>query len=206
MLLREFYQRDPLTCARDLIGCELVWEDCSGIIVETEAYAEFGDEACHTFRRPSARQFIARHPEGTAYVYLNYGMYWLFNVLVKSAAGNGFVLVRALEPGAGIGRMRERRGTEVLRHLCSGPGKLTVALGIDGSDHGFDLCATPGRAIHAAPDILPVETDRRIGISLAAELPWRFLHRGNPHLSVVAGTMRGKKRPGPSPFAGKQPR
>ena len=76
MLDRSFFQSDPLTCARELIGCELVWNDCAGIVVETEAYFALGDEACHTFARPSARAFIAEHDAGAAYVYFNYGMHW----------------------------------------------------------------------------------------------------------------------------------
>src|SRR5688500_4492842 len=109
MLGRGFFQRDPITCARELIGCELVWNDCSGIIVETEAYAALGDEACHTFARPSARAFVAHHKPGAAYVYFNYGMYWLFNVLVKGGTEDGFVLIRALEPVRGIDLMQQRR-------------------------------------------------------------------------------------------------
>src|SRR5438477_4606222 len=80
---RSFFERDPLTCAAELIGCELVWDGCAGIVVETEAYAEFGDEACHAFTRPSTRIFIAERKSGAAYVYLNYGMYWLLNVLAR---------------------------------------------------------------------------------------------------------------------------
>ena len=95
MLSRTFFQRDPLTCAQELIGCELVWNSCAGLIVETEAYAAVGDEAAHTFTRPSARAFVADHQAGAAYVYFNYGMYWLFNVLVKGGAADGFVLIRA---------------------------------------------------------------------------------------------------------------
>ena len=93
MLGVDFFQRDPVTCARDLLGAELRWNGCSGIVVETEAYAEHGDEACHTFSRKGARQFVEEHEAGAAYVYLNYGMYWLSNVLVKSDQGNGFVLI-----------------------------------------------------------------------------------------------------------------
>src|SRR5580692_2605785 len=96
---RSFFERDPLTCAAALIGCELVWDGCSGIIVETEAYATKGDEASHTFTRKGSREFVATHRPGAAYVYLNYGIHWLLNVLVKGAdSAEGFVLIRALEP------------------------------------------------------------------------------------------------------------
>ena len=86
-----FFQRDPLTCAREVIGAELIWGGCSGIIVEVEAYAAIGDEAAHTFTRPSARSFIERNKPGAAYVYFNYGVHWMLNVLVKGKE-NGFVL------------------------------------------------------------------------------------------------------------------
>ena len=131
-----FFRRDPVSCARELIGCVFEWDGCAGRIVETEAYAERGDEACHTFFRPSARRFVAEHGAGTAYVYLNYGMHWLFNVLVKGPHGCGFVLFRALEPVSGVEGMSERRGTGKSEGLCSGPGKLTQAMGIGGDAHG----------------------------------------------------------------------
>ena len=184
---REFFQRDPLTCARELIGCELFWGECAGIVVETEAYSAVGDEACHAFFRPSTRAFMARNIAGASYVYLNYGMYWLLNVLVKGAgdAGpdDGFVLIRALEPKHGIERMRERRGQHALHALCSGPGKLTQALGITGADHELDLCA--GKVgFRRRFERVEVETDLRIGISKAAHLPWRFLLRESPFVSA----------------------
>ena len=82
LLDRGFFTRDPLTCARALVGCELLWRGCGRIIVETEAYSVRNDEACHTFSRPSSRRFVADHTPGTAYVYLNYGVHWLLNFLV----------------------------------------------------------------------------------------------------------------------------
>jgi len=189
-LERPFFERDPLTCARALIGCELLWNGAAGLVVEVEAYAEAGDEASHTFHRPSARKFIADHPPGAAYVYMNYGVHWLLNVLVKGDI-RGFVLIRALEPTRGLREMEQRRLAGAtgpllfsMRALCSGPGKLAQALGIDGRDHGRDLCA--GGAIGFLPPATPfaVETDIRIGISKAAHLPWRFLARGNQFVSV----------------------
>src|SRR4029077_16809602 len=97
MLGRDFFERDPLSCARDLVGCELNWNSCAGVIVETEAYNAIGDEACHCFVRPSTRAFVERNHAGAAYVYFNYGVHWMLNVLVKGKE-NGFVLIRALEP------------------------------------------------------------------------------------------------------------
>jgi DNA-3-methyladenine glycosylase len=191
---RGFFERDPLTCARELIGCELLWKGAGGLVVEVEAYAEEGDEACHTFHRPSARKFIADQPAGAAYVYMNYGVHWLLNVLVKGegmGGSNGFVLIRALEPTRGLREMERRRLARAkspvaysLHALCSGPGKLTQALAVDGRDHGRDLCDSGG--IGFLPPAAPValEADFRIGISKAAHLPWRFLARGNPFVSV----------------------
>jgi len=192
----DFFRRDPLVCARELIGCELVWGDCAGLIVETEAYAALGDEACHTFARPSARDFIAHHEAGDAYVYFNYGMYWLLNVLVKGGTEDGFVLFRALEPTRGIDTMTARRSAGKRapitqpHALCSGPGKLTIALGIDGRDHGRDLCAEPGIGLRRPPVPVQVVTDLRVGISKAAHLPWRFLARESLFVSVKSAVAR----------------
>jgi DNA-3-methyladenine glycosylase len=186
MLDPEFFARDPLTCAADLIGCELVWGRCSGLIVETEAYAALGDEACHTFMRRGARRFVEQHPPGTAYIYLNYGVHWLLNVLIKGGAADGFVLLRALEPARGIPLMRKRRGLEKIGQLCSGPGKLTQALAVPATFHGSSLCEDARRAIHARPaKNAPVEIEftPRIGISRAADFPWRAIRKGSPFIS-----------------------
>src|SRR5437773_5401904 len=99
-----FFKRDPIRCARELIGAVLIWGDCSGVIVETEAYNAINDEACHTFMRASTRAFIERNKAGAAYVYFKYGMQWRLNVLVKGDE-DGFVLIRALDPRAGIERL-----------------------------------------------------------------------------------------------------
>lgn len=185
-LPRTFFERDPLICAREMIGCELVWGECRGRIVETEAYAEFGDEACHAFTRKLARSFIADYPPGAAYVYQNYGIHWLLNVLVKGPLGNGFVLIRAIEPTEGLDVMRSRRRLEPIRQLCSGPGKLTVAFGIGRAEHGFDLCSDPARTFAARRNdtVVDVQADVRVGITKAADFPWRFVERGSPFLSV----------------------
>jgi len=186
MLSADFFRRDPVVCARELIGTEFHWDGCVGIVVETEAYAEQGDAACHTFFRPSARKFVAESEPGTAYVYLNYGMYWLTNVLVKGGPVGGFVLIRALEPVVGIERMRERRRKERLTDLCSGPGKLSAAFGIGAADHGTNLVTpqTPPRGFFRGQTSPEVIADVRIGISTAMELPWRFLAADSPFVSV----------------------
>src|SRR6266487_5927651 len=183
MLPREFFQRDPLTCARELIGTELVWGDCSGIVVEAEAYAAIDDEAAHTFTRPSARRFIERNKAGAAYVYFNYGVQWMLNVLVKGDA-NGFVLIRALEPRRGAELMQRRRRVDDLHKLCSGPGKLTQEIGITDRHHEMDLCGDPLHCfVSDAEATFDIVADKRIGISRSAHLRWRFTLRGSPFLS-----------------------
>jgi DNA-3-methyladenine glycosylase len=194
-LTRAFFERDPVTCARELIGCKLVWGKCAGIIAETEAYAAEGDEACHTWTRPSARHFVGKHRPGAAYVYFNYGMYWMLNVLVKGPQGDGFVLFRALEPTQGIAAMQRRRlanrkdSSQTLRltDLCSGPGKLAQALGVTGKDHGRDFCGDARILLMSPESSVEVATCIRIGISRAQHLPWRFLLADNGHVSVPHG-------------------
>ncbi|HEY5791727.1 MAG TPA: DNA-3-methyladenine glycosylase [Chthoniobacterales bacterium] len=183
LIPRSFYERDPVTCARELIGTVLSWDGCRGRVVETEAYDSEGDEACHTFFKPSARAFVQAHPPGTAYVYLNYGVHWMLNVLVKGDR-HGFVLFRALEPLSGLAEMRRRRGTMPVEKLCSGPGKLTQALGIDGRAHGADLCADGARGFHFASEAPAVRADGRIGINRAVHFPWRFTLANHPHISA----------------------
>ena len=181
-LTASYFERHPVECARDLIGCVFEWRGCAGRIVETEAYTAEGDPACHTFFRPGARRFVQSHEAGTAYVYLNYGVHWLFNVLVKGPDMAGFVLFRALEPTSGIGEMAERRGVADLRHLCSGPGKLTKALGIGGTVHGTTFLEGPETGIFAGTNAGVLEGER-IGISRGRELPWRFHETANRHVS-----------------------
>ncbi|MBU3665999.1 MAG: DNA-3-methyladenine glycosylase [Chthoniobacterales bacterium] len=182
---RKFFTQSPVECARALVGCELVWGACSGIVVECEAYAATGDPACHTFTRPSAREFVARHRAGTAYVYFNYGMHWMFNVLTKGEE-EGFVLIRAIEPRRGLRTMQKRRGGKTGRELTGGPARLASALGVTGRHHGTDLCAISSRCFRRGGE-LEIVADGRIGISRAAELPWRFSARDNPYVSVPPG-------------------
>ena len=183
ILPASFFKRDPVMCARDLVGAELIWGDCSGVIVETEAYNAVNDEAAHTFTRASARSFVERNGAGTAYVYFNYGMHWMLNVLVKGDE-KGFVLFRALEPKTGLRRMEKRRGLKDVKSLCSGPGKLTQALGITGRHHEMNLCTDPqhcfARNANVAVDVV---ADLRIGITRSAHYPWRFTLRGSEFVS-----------------------
>lgn len=193
-----FFEQSPAACARALLGCLFEWDGCSGWVVEAEAYSEKDDAACHTVFRPSARSFVDAQPPGAAYVYFNYGVHWMTNVLVRDRATGerGFVLLRALEPCEGLDTMRQRRGRDSERELCSGPGKLSQALGITGEHHGMSFSLAGGRGFlpkgrREPPGVLAAGP--RIGISRAVELPWRFYLAGNPHVSV------GTKSPRPKP-------
>ena len=195
LLTPSFFQRDVLTVARELVGVELVWRDSAGIIVETEAYAVENDPACHTASRPSAREFIKTASPGAAYVYLNYGMYWLFNLHVKHGPRDGLILIRALQPTHGIEQMQQRRNKDKLTDLCSGPGKLALALGIDSTHHGLLMVGRAklaGCQMRTTNLIEPsqVIADVRVGISQAAHYPWRFLAKDNPHVSVPHGKVK----------------
>src|SRR6266705_1737327 len=153
MIGRAFFRRDPLSCARELIGTELVWGRCWGIIVENEAYFAENDEASHTFSRPSTRAFVERNKAGAAYIYFSYGAHWMLNVLVKGEV-NGFVLFRAIEPVRGIELMKKRRKLDDQKRLCSGPGKLTQALDITDRHHEMDLCADRRYCFARSPDTI----------------------------------------------------
>lgn len=184
---RDFFMRNPVDCARELLGCELLWDGCGGRVVETEAYSAVDDEACHTFTRPAAREFVRECAPGTVYVYLNYGMYWLLNFLVKGGTEDGFVLVRALEPVEGIERMTLRRGGVPLNRVCAGPGRLGIALGLDKAAHGVDGCGGGAVRLLAPCSEVKVMSGPRIGISRSADLPWRFTVAGSEWLSGPAG-------------------
>jgi DNA-3-methyladenine glycosylase len=185
ILSSSFFERDPLICARELVGAELVWGKCSGIVVETEAYLTLGDEASHTFTRPSARAFVERNVAGAVYIYMNYGVHWMLNVLVKGGTRTGLILIRALEPHRGLNIMRARRGVDDVHRLCSGPGKLAQALDITKRHHEMNLCVNP-RYCFVRPVGLnaSVVADPRIGISRARDFPWRFTLAGSPFVSV----------------------
>ncbi len=179
---QDFFARDPVDCARNLIGCHFRWKGCVGRIVETEAYRTIGDEACHTFFRPSVREFVSKCAPGDAYVYLNYGVHWLFNIVVKGGEHEGFVLIRALEPVDGLEEIRARRGVMKVTNLASGPGKLTRALGIGRADHGKAFLGKTDRGIFRGENA-GILTGPRIGISKAADLPWRFGEKDSRFLS-----------------------
>ena len=179
-----FFRREPIICARELVGAELIWGTCAGVIVETEAYLAENDEACHTFSRPSARGFIERNKPGAAYIYFSYGAHWMLNVLVKGVS-NGFVLIRALQPLRGIELMKKRRGVNDEKRLCSGPGKLTEAFAITNRHHEMNLCLDPRHCFAwSSGEDVDVVADERIGITRSAHHPWRFTVRGSKFVSV----------------------
>jgi DNA-3-methyladenine glycosylase len=178
-----FFRRNPIVCARGLVGTELIWGSCAGKIVETEAYLAENDEACHTFSRPTARAFVEQNKPGAAYIYFSYGAHWMLNVLVKGGT-DGFVLIRAVQPNHGIALMKKRRGVDGEHQLCSGPGKLTQAFAITNRQHEMDLCVDPHHCFAEATDKdVDVVADARIGITRSAHHPWRFTLRGSKFVS-----------------------
>jgi DNA-3-methyladenine glycosylase len=173
-----------LEVARELIGCTVAHGDTAGVIVETEAYHEI-EPACHAFVGLTPRTSTLFEAPGQAYVYRSYGIHALLNAVCEPRGVGAAVLIRALEPTSGIETMRARRGLQRPRDLCSGPGKLTQALGIELSENRGDLRAGPVRILARRsawkdPSIL---AGTRIGISKAVELPWRFCAAGSPSVS-----------------------
>ena len=147
------------------------------MIVETEAYAP-GDPASHSYRGRTRRNAAMFGPAGHLYVYRSYGIHWCANVVCAEDGVGAAVLLRALEPTAGLGRMRERRGLEDVRLLCAGPGRLTEALGITGAHDGLPL-ERPPFALLAAPRPVAIETTTRVGITRAGDRPWRYVLAGS---------------------------
>jgi DNA-3-methyladenine glycosylase len=183
-LRAEFYDRPVVEVAAGLIGCIVEHGDTAGVIVETEAYHE-SEPACHAYIGLTSRTSTLFGEPGMAYVYQSYGIHALLNAVCESEGVGAAVLIRALEPMEGIELMRARRRVSDDRELCSGPGKLTQALGIDLVQNGSDLYSGPVRIrarAHRWRDPAVV-VGRRIGISKAVELSWRFCVAGNVHVS-----------------------
>jgi DNA-3-methyladenine glycosylase len=179
-----FYARPVLEVARDLVGCVVRHGATAGVIVETEAYHQT-EPACHAFVGSTGRSYVLFGPPGRAYVYFSYGIHALLNAVCEPEGVGAAVLIRALEPLDGIEIMRERRGVERVEDLCSGPGKLTQALGIELEHNDTDLQKGPVVFEPAAPSWEAVEplVGTRIGITKAAELPWRFCAPGSLSVS-----------------------
>jgi DNA-3-methyladenine glycosylase len=179
-LARAFFARDVLAVARDLVGTTLLVSDCGGTIVETEAYRG-DDPAAHSFRGETPRNRAMFGEAGHAYVYRSYGIHWCLNFVCLPGCA---VLIRALDPAARIGMMAVRRGDPAMarRLLCAGPGRLCQALGVDGSLDGAPLDAAPF-ALLAREGEPEIASGPRIGITKAADLPWRFGLKKSPALS-----------------------
>lgn len=173
---------DAQTVARFLIGATLLVDGVGGTIVETEAY-DREDPASHSFSGPTVRNQAMFGPPGHAYVYRSYGIHWCLNFVCREDGHGAGVLIRALEPTAGIARMRAMRGLDDLRLLCSGPGKLGQALAITTTLNGCRLDRQPFRVL-AAPPGIEVVAGPRIGISRAMDVPWRFGLAGSRFLSA----------------------
>jgi DNA-3-methyladenine glycosylase len=179
-----FYERPVVDVARDLVGCVVEHDGCAGRIVETEAYHD-SEPACHAYAGLTARTATLFGPPGVAYVYRSYGIHALLNAVCEREGVGAAVLIRALEPLAGIDAMRARRGLQRAEDLCSGPGKLTQALGIGLERNGTSLLSGPVRVRpRAAGAPAPqLAIGPRIGITRAMELPWRFVALGSRHVS-----------------------
>jgi DNA-3-methyladenine glycosylase len=180
----DFYDRPVLQVARELIGCVVEHGECAGVIVETEAYHE-SEPACHAYVGLTPRTRTLFGEPGRAYVYRSYGIHALLNAVCEPPGVGAAVLIRALEPLCGIEAMRARRGLERTQDLCSGPGKLTQALGIELSENRSDLTSGPIliRPARGTWREHAVAIGGRIGITRAVELPWRFCAVGNRHVS-----------------------
>ena len=180
-LKRSFFDRDVGEVARDLIGATMLVDGVGGIIVEVEAY-HHTEPAAHSYNGPTPRNQIMFGPPGFAYVYRSYGIHWCVNFVCERAGSAAAVLIRALEPTHGIAAMRRRRHLQDVHALCSGPGKLTEALGITIAHNTLPLDRRP-IALHARTADVEVATGIRIGITKAVELPWRYGVRGSKFLS-----------------------
>ena len=180
-LKRAFFARSVHEVAPDLIGATLLVNGVGGIVVEVEAY-HHTDPAAHSFRGPTPRNQVMFGPPGFAYVYRSYGIHWCVNFVCEEEGSAGAILIRALEPTHGLAEMRQRRSLEEAHALCSGPGKLTEALGIT-IDHNTLPLDRPPIALHARTEDVEVATGIRIGITKAVELPWRYGAKGSKFLS-----------------------
>ena len=185
ILKRSFYERSVVDVARDLLGKALVHGATAGVIVETEAYLGGDDLASHSARGITDRTRVIFGPPGHAYVYFIYGMYECLNLVAEAEGTPGCVLLRALEPARGVAIMKRRRpAARTLEDLASGPGKLTLALGITRADNGADV--TRGLLVvrePLEPREFDIETTPRIGVRHCADWPLRYIVRGNPFVS-----------------------
>jgi DNA-3-methyladenine glycosylase len=180
-LRRSFFNRSVHEVAPDMIGATLLFNGVGGRIVEVEAY-HHSEPAAHSFGGQTPRNAVMFGPAGYAYVYRSYGIHWCLNFVCEPKGSASAVLIRALEPTTGLAPMRRRRGLADVRLLCSGPGRLCQALGITGADSGLALDAPPF-ALYAREGAANVLSGPRIGITKAADLPWRYGLQGSRFLS-----------------------
>jgi DNA-3-methyladenine glycosylase len=184
LLPRSFYARPTVDVARDLLGCVLVHGATAGMIVETEAYLGEGDPAAHSTRGITPRTRVVFGPPGHAYVYFIYGMYECLNIVTEPDGRPGCVLIRALEPLVGLDCMRRRRGVDQIELLTSGPGRLTLAMGITRAHYGADLTSGPLTVRRwRYPPAFSIATSARVGIREGKRLPLRFYIQGNRFVS-----------------------
>ena len=167
--------------ARELVGATLLVDGVGGVVVEAEAYAP-EDPASHSFRGRTERNATMFGPPGGLYVYRSYGIHWCANAVCGPEGVGSAVLLRALEPTHGLEEMRARRGLEDARLLCSGPGRLTEALGITG-DHDGLLLDRPPFLLLPADGPVELVAGPRVGITRAGDLPWRYSLRSSPFVS-----------------------
>jgi DNA-3-methyladenine glycosylase len=180
-LQRDFFARSSHEVAPELIGATLLVDGIGGTIVEVEAYDQ-GDPASHSFNGPTTRNAVMFGPAGYAYVYRSYGIHWCLNFVCAEPGRAEAVLIRALQPQHGLETMRARRGVDVERALCSGPGKLCQALAVTGAQDGLPLDGPPFELI-ARTETPSIATGTRIGLTKAADRPWRYGLAGSPYLS-----------------------
>jgi DNA-3-methyladenine glycosylase len=180
-LSRSFFDRSVHEVAPELIGATFLVGGVGGVIVEVEAY-HHSEPAAHSYGGRTARNAVMFGPAGFAYVYRSYGIHWCVNVVCEGENEAAAVLIRALAPTEGLAVMRRRRGVTADRALCSGPGKLCEALAISIAHSGLPLDQAPF-ALHARTADPEVVTGPRIGITQAADLPWRYGMKGSPYLS-----------------------
>ncbi len=180
-LKRAIFSRSVHQVAPDLVGATLLIDGVGGIIVEVEAY-HHTDPAAHSYRGPTPRNQVMFGPPGFAYIYRSYGIHWCVNFVCEEEGSASAVLIRALEPTHGIAAMRRRRHLQDVHALCSGPGKLTEALGVTHAHNALPLDRPP-IALHARTSEVEVVAGLRIGITKAVDLPWRYGVKGSKFLS-----------------------
>jgi DNA-3-methyladenine glycosylase len=180
-LTKSFFSRSVLEVAPDLIGATLLVNGVGGRLVEVEAY-HHTEPAAHSFGGLTERNAVMFGPAGYAYVYRSYGIHWCLNFVCEPKGSASAVLIRAIEPTAGLAAMRRRRGIADERLLCSGPGRLCEALGITRAHNGLALDRPPFELFARGGEV-EVVTGPRIGLTKAVELPWRYGEKGSRFLS-----------------------